>query len=898
MSLVPGSRIGGYEVTALIGEGGMGRVYCATDIKLNRRVAIKVLPDSLAEDPERLARFEREAKTLAILNHSNIAQIHGFEEASGVKALVMELVEGPTLAERIAQGPIPVDETLAIAKQIAEALEAAHEQGIVHRDLKPANIKTRLDGTVKVLDFGLAKAVDSVRLSPSASISPTITTPAMTQAGIILGTAAYMSPEQARGKVVDKRTDIWAFGCVLYEMLTGKRAFEAEDVSLTLAEVMKSDPDWRALPPLPPLVEIFLRQCLKKDPRQRVSDIHDVRLALEGVFDIGKQVVDTSTARSTRTTRSRWLLPLTAVVAAGLGGIAASVLWPTNSSQTMPPARFELVSPDGVGPGAAGVGRHALAFSPSGDRVAYFSAEQWFIRTLNDLAALPIRGAERGRELVFSPDGQSVAFYRQGELHRVALSGGAPVRIGKSPNPVGATWHDENTIIIGAGSEGIWKFPVSGGEAQQIVRMAGGQYAHGPQILPGEEWILFTVAAQAGSWDSADIVVQSLASGERKVVVHGGRDARYVPTGHLLYGLAGVLYGVAFDLRQLSTVGTPVSLVSGVMDADVRTGALHYSVSSTGSLAYLVGTSGDVGTLQWVSPDGRREALRLKPMSYSQPRVSPDGSRVALQVRSGAASDIHIHDSKRNAFSRLTTDGNSRFPLWTTDGQRVVFYSSREGGGLFSTSTEGGSVDRLTTSAHLQIPYSWSADGKTLIFQEGAGLSGAAPTANTDLFTLSLPSKSVASLLRAVAQPAVSPDGQWIAYSSNEANPRSEVYLRRFPGVNEGRWQISTDGGTSPLWSPDSSAIFFISDQPALMAASITTRPKVELGTPRVMLGLPPFYRGGLGRLTRQWDVTRHGIRFLILNPGDPSDDATTGTAKIVVALNWFEEVKRLVRPR
>ena len=492
MPLHPGTRLGPYAIAAQIGEGGMGEVYQATDTNLARQVAIKVLPASVAADPERLARFDREAKTLAALNHPNIAQIHGLEKSAGTIALVMELVEGPTLADRIAQGAIPIDEALPIAKQIAEALEAAHEQGIIHRDLKPANIKVRPDGTVKVLDFGLAKALEPASaLGASAgqglSQSPTITTPAMTMAGMILGTAAYMSPEQAKGRIVDRRSDVWAFGAVLYEMLTGKRAFGGEDISETLADVMRVEPAWETLPAeLSPSLSTFLKRCLQKDPSQRLGDIHDMRLALEGAFETGVS----QTAPVAAVAQSAWRRALPATAALMVGGL---VVWFAARPAPQPPTPItRFLIPLAAEETFSGAGRLIVALSPNGRDIAYTANNALVLRPLDQLQGLPIPGTEGARNPFFSPDGQQVGFYALGQLKRVSISGGAPFTLAEAANPDGASWGEDDSILYGQGFRGIWRVPGAGGNPEQVIPLEAGELAHGPQLLPGGEWVLFT----------------------------------------------------------------------------------------------------------------------------------------------------------------------------------------------------------------------------------------------------------------------------------------------------------------------------------------------------------------------------------------------------------------------
>jgi serine/threonine-protein kinase len=910
MTLAPGTRLGAYEITAPLGAGGMGEVYRARDSKLNRDVAVKVLPDAFASDPDRLARFKREAHVLASLNHPYIAAIYGFEETAKTSALILELVEGPTLADRIAQGPIPVDEALPIAKQICDALEAAHERGIIHRDLKPANIKLTPDGMVKVLDFGLAKAI-----SPDASSepqialtnSPTITTPiAMSGVGVLLGTAAYMSPEQARGRPVDKRTDIWAFGAVLFEMLTGKRPFDGEDVALTLAAIMRAEPDVSILPAgLPPRIRVCLLRCFQKDPKERLRDIGDVRLAIAGAFDTEQEKVANKRINRTNRRTARWVVPITALIAAVVSAAVVSIVL-RSDARPIVTSRYPLVAVSGVGPGGAGFGRHALALSPDGTSLAYFSDDRWYLRGMNELISAEIEGVGDARELFFSPDGQSVAFWRDGELRRVALSGGAPLSIGKAENLYGASWPSNDTILVGAGRAGILKFRAEGtGTPEQVIQVSGGELAHGPQLLPGGEWLLLTLASKPGEWDAADIVVQSLVTKERRVLVRGGRDARYVATGHLIYGLNGVLYGTVFDMKNLAVRGNPVPLVRGVMDGDVRSGALHYSVAANGSLVYLLGSSGEVSKLMWTGRDGVREELKLEPLSYRHPRISPDRSRIAVEVSSGSSFTVEVYDLKRNYLMPLTSNGDSRFPLWSPDGERIVFYSTRDGGGLFSSRADGtGTPERWTTSNAVQVPYAWADTGRLLIFQQGPEYTGRLvvdPRASS-VYVLNRETKASELLLETAFQPAVSPDGRWIAYTSLESrdalatSPRTQevIYVRPFPNVHQSRSQVSTDGGTSPLWSPDGKEIFFISRDAEAMTASISTDAAIRPGTPRRMFALPAFYTGGIGRSTRQWDLTADGDRFLVLNPG-AAGFADDGSGQVVLVLNFVQELKRLV---
>jgi serine/threonine-protein kinase len=890
-----GTRLGPYEIAAQIGKGGMGEVYRALDTTLGRQVAIKILPHALARDPERLARFEREAKTLAALNHPHIAQIYGFERGGEIHALVMELVEGPTLADRIAQGPISIDEALPIARQIVEALEAAHEQGIIHRDLKPANIKLRPDGTVKVLDFGLAKTLEPMSAAGlDAAASPTITSPAvMTGVGVLLGTAAYMSPEQARGKPVDRRADVWAFGCVLYEMLSGRRAFEGEDVSLTLSQVLQREPALDALPAsVPAYVRHMVQLCLRKPLNERLPDIGTVRLMLAGTFEAPVQSTGAAARSASRWPRAGAVL-LIAIAAALLSGIG---VWRAMTTRVPRPARivrFALPVPAEIAPLGAGMGRHAMAISPAGTHLVYWSGDRLHLRELDQMAAdTPLRGTDGAREPFFSADGQWIGFHQDGQLKRMPVGGGAPIAMGDTQNPWGVSWDSDGAIRFGQGSNGIWQVSPTGGAPAQLLAVGEGEWAHGPQLLPDANWLLFTLRpASQDSWDAAQIVAQSLTTGERIVLVERGRDARYLPTGHLVYGLNGVLLAAPFDVRARRVTGPAVPIVDGVMDADVRTGAVHFTVSYEGTLVYLSGVSGDRSTLMWVYRDGRREALPVEAMAYSFARVSPDGTRVAVEITGRDGIDIHVYDLARKVLTPLTSTAiRGRFPSWTFDSRRVVFYSEAQGGGLQSMTADGtGAPTRLTTSRALQVPYSLADSGRTLLFEQRS----TDRLRSADIFQVSLAGAPVVTPLVQTAagevEPAVSPDGRWLAYTL--ALGRSDVYVRPFPKVDEARWQVSIDGGYSPVWSRDGKELYFISSGRA-MAVSVEVAPAFRPGTPTVMFDLPPVYRSA-ALIGRQWDVAPDGGRFLILNPGDAAASEQSASRMIVV-LNWDEELKRL----
>jgi eukaryotic-like serine/threonine-protein kinase len=881
MSLIPGTRRGVYEITALIGEGGMGRVYRARDTRLGRSVAVKVIADSLPH-PDQVARFEREARTLAALNHPNIAAIYGVEDTDGDMALVMELVEGPTLADRIAQGRFPVAEAIPIARQIIEALEAAHEQGIIHRDLKPANVKVRADGAVKVLDFGLAKALEPAGASIGSNSLPTVT--AMTEVGVILGTAAYMSPEQVTGRDVDKRGDVWAFGCVLYEMLTGRRAFAAADVQQTLASVLRADVDWSSLPPeLSPAIRSFLMLCLVKDPKHRLHDIADMRLALDGGFELDGPRGAVSSSPSVRPLWRR-ALPIAAAVAvtAALTGLTVWRLTPSEEAPTV--SRLQMTLPPGE-PFYFN-GRHLVAISPNGKYVAYTAGLGLWVHPLDQLEARRVPGTEiEARSPFFSSDGESIGYYAAGELRRVSVTAGAPRAIAKAVNPWGASWGDDDVIYYGQGPGGIWRVPAGGGKPQQVITVKKGELAHGPHRLPGGEWMLFTLLpAGVGSWNQAQIVVQSLTTGERVVLVNGGRDARYLATGHLVYALNGAILAAPFDPGTRRIMGAAVRLVNDVFDAGTVTGAVHFDVSATGSLVYA--TRPGPALLTWVDRNGREERIPAEPRPYRHPRVSPDGTRIAVEIDDPTNTDIWIGDARRGAFTRLTSsDQVDSDPIWSPDGSRIVYSSVRGTEGLYWQPADGsGRAEHLVDGSSGVRAFTWTRDGQ-LVFGELAGTdigllkpgSGSAPRSITlfdapDYFNELLP--------------ALSPDGRWLAYQSTESAD-AEVYLRPFPDVSSLRRQVSVGGGFAPLWSADGREIYYRSATD-MMAVQVRTSPTLDLGRPEALFSLSDFVLPGTRGI--KYEVGPDG-RFLLLKDsgGGRSQD------RVVLVQNWTEDVKRLV---
>jgi hypothetical protein len=921
LALGPGSRLGVYEVTAPIGEGGMGQVYRATDTTLGRQVAIKILPDAFAADLERLARFEREAKTLASLNHPHIAAIYGFEKSTGVHALVMELVEGDDLSQRIARGAIPLDEALPIAKQIAEALEAAHEQGIIHRDLKPANVKVRSDGTVKVLDFGLAKAMEPASgSSPSMSMSPTLTTPAMTQAGMILGTAAYMSPEQARGKTVDKRTDIWAFGAVLYEMLTGTRAFEGEDIADTLGNVMKVEPNWQRIPAsMPPRVVQVMRACLQKNPKQRMDSAQDVRLALEGAFET--TVPGTAARPPAAQRRPLWrrAAPVAAaIVASTMVGAAAWLLKP---SPPVAVTRFPLALGEGQ-QFAVAANNQSLAVSPDGTRLVYVANNQLYLRSMSDLEARPIPGTQQTLSLfnpTFSPDSGSIAFSSQMDkaLKKISVSGGAAVTICPldAQAALGMSW-DASGIVFGQNGKGIMRVSPNGGRPEVLVSAKEGEVMYGPQLLPGGEWVLFTLAtaATADAWNKAQIVIQSLKSSERRPLVSGGSDGRYLPTGHLVYALEGVVFAVPFDLRRLAVTGGRVPVVEGVQrSTSGSTGVARFGVSSTGSLAYIPGPSS--GSAQFglalIDRRGGVTPLKLPPGLYEFPRMSPDGTKVAFCTDDGKDANVYTYDlSGKSGASRLTFGGRNRFPIWSSDGQRLAFQSDREGDrGIFWQRADGtGTAERLTKpeqgTAH--VPESWSPTEERFLFgvnkrpnlSDPSGLGvGTVASAPYSLWTFSLQDRKATPFgqLRSYFpfNSVFSPNGRWVAYGSGDEKGVIEIYVQPFPATGA-VYQVSKDlRSHHPLWSPDGKELSYIPGPTrSAVAVSIMTQPSFTSGNAVPM----PFPVNAGPSVVRNHDMARDGRVIVVVPSGQtPSVTGAPAAPQIQVVLNWFEELKAKV---
>ena len=832
----------------------MGEVYQARDTKLDRDVALKVLPAAFTSDPDRLARFEREAKVLASLNHPNIGSIYGLEEADGVRALVLELIEGPTLADRIAQGPIPLDEALPIATQIAEALEAAHEQGVIHRDLKPANIKVKADGTVKVLDFGLAKAFQPDASGPNMSHSPpTISlTQAATQMGMVIGTAAYMAPEQAKGRPVDKRADVWAFGCVLYEMLTGQRPFVGDDVSDTLAAVLRAEVDLDALPEaIPARLRQIVRRCLQKDPKQRLHDIADLRLAMAGAFET------TVTAPSEQVVVPKlqlWQQPLSValiVILVAMGtGLTVWSLIGSGGTTSLPLRRFAL----DLGPArpifVANV-RAMPAWSPDGTRLVYAAnltdTPQLYLRALDELDVQLIAGTENAYEPFFSPDGEWVGFFETGsrELRRVSVRGGTALTLCECYPPAGATWLPDGTIIFthdptGGTVAALFRIPEAGGSPEPLTTLdaESGEVVHlWPHALPGGTAVLFSIVSDLDV-NTSRVAVLSLDTGEQHVVVESGYNARYVPTGHLIFARQGALWGVPFDVDQLATTGPEEVVLQGI-ELNEEYGSMALAVSGDGSLVYMSGAAVGIGgvpapSFVWVARDGGEALVPLPPRFYSHPRLSPDGTKLAVRVQPSILEEseqlLWVYDVATGAALQLTNEAQTEAPVWTPDSRSIVF-AWNVGGGVFelySVPADGsGAPEALSPGdvgpspglrAQLVLPIGdfptgVTPDGRTLIF------SRRFDAARLEVWERALDGDGAArpviegAFSRGSAE--VSPDGNWLAYRSNQSG-QNEVYVQPYPGPGP-TLPVSIGGGRGPVWSADGSELYYRQDSDVMV---------------------------------------------------------------------------------
>jgi len=865
MALSPGERLGPYEIVSKIGAGGMGEVYRARDPRLGREVAIKISQEQFSE------RFEREARAIASLNHPNICTLYDV----GLNYLVMELVEGES-----PKGPFPLETAMNYARQIAGALEEAHSTGIVHRDLKPANIKIKSDGTIKVLDFGLAKYSGPARGSGGGDDSPTISTPA-TQAGIILGTAAYMAPEQAKGKTVDKRADIWAFGVVLYEMLTGERLFRGDDISDVLAAVIRDKPD---LGKVPSRVKPLLEKCLEKDPRNRLRDIGDMDLLLQGPHPAAPSK------------RSRLGIGIATIATAAAITLSALVAY-WAPSRTEKPSERPLVRLDtDLGPDvafAASSLMNSLNISADGSRIAYISGSppRLYTRRLDQPKGIELAGTEGAQDAFFSPDGRWIGFVkalRGPTLSKVSVDGGAVVSIADIPTFAGAAWDVDGSIIVGIAVQGLVRISPNGGEPTMLAPLASGELILGnPQILPGGKAIL---AGAAGPDFAGSIDVVTLADHKRKTLLRGSHG-RYVPTGngfgHLLYNSRSTLFAIPFDLEKLETRGAPTPIVDD-MRLNTSIGFADYAVapSGSGTLVYRrrTGAPGETGTIDWLHTSGKRERLRREPGSYDQIRLSPDGNRLGFTTGQGPEHEVWVYDIRRDTATRLLSGGTSGDPVWSPNGRYLIV--SKLGKGLSIVRADGSAQPEVfIDSQAISVPGSFTRDGTRFAYTEFRG--------HPQIFTASVDEKNGRLVAGKPEQflssqfndttPVFSPDGRWIAYVSSESGGQ-EVYVRPFPAsVSGGKWPISNGGGTNPAWSPNGHELFYQSAD-NIMDVTYTVKADAFVpDKPRVWISK---FSGSA------WDLDLDGRRIAVVTPAQ-TREVPQQEHEVVFLFNLFDELRR-----
>jgi len=883
-----GQKIGDVQIAEIIGRGGMGVVYLARDTKLDRPVAVKVLPSELLADSTAQSRFRREARTLAALNHANIASIHDMvEHDDGRCYLILEYVPGQTLAELLAQGHIELQEALSIGCSIAEGLATAYERGIIHRDLKPSNVKITPDGTVKVLDFGIAKT-----LKPDSETKDGV----VTQPGHIIGTPAYMSPEQTRGKAVNHRSDIWAFGCVMYEMFVGHLAFEGETVSDTIAHVLQTEPDWEKLPAgVPGNIRVLLRRCLEKDSRQRLQHIGDAVIEINETLNAPANapplgVPEVGESRSA-TWRS-WIVYTVAIFVIGAIAVGIALKSSTPPEQYLHPTQRSVI-PLSEGQTLAlsrstplGWAQPAIALSPDGSHLVYVAdvgdTSRLFLRLMSEFETRPIPGTEGAFCPFFSPDSRWVGFFTNDKLKKVSLLGGDPIALCDARSPRGASWGTDGMIYFAENQGGaLTQVPAAGGATAPLTPFSSSVETFScdrPEILPGGKWVLF-------SSGDGDIAVVSPKTKETKILLNKGYHARYVPTGHLVYVRAGVLEAIPFDLATLRVTGDAVPVVDKVLlDSTYET--VQYTFSRNGLLVYVPGDDTARSIPAFVDRQNESELLPMPAQIYGVPRLSSDGKQLAIVVGPEGKQDIYVYDVATGRPTRLTLEGNNNTPVWTPDGKRVTFLRRRHGEEkcsiLWKPVDGSGDAELLYSSEYDPRPSSWSPNGKLLAFHYRSH-----PTTGHDVWVLSLEGtrepECIAGTEYTEAGPAFSPDGRYIAYVSDK-DAKFQIYVQPYPGKDWVR-QISDDFGEEPIWSPNGDELFYRNGD-KWMVVSISTEPEFTNGTPKVLFEGPYNNVPGIS-----YDVTPDGQRFLVLQP--EYDDSEVRELHVVT--NWFEELKRLV---
>ena len=877
----------------------MGEVWKAKDSKLDREVAIKTLAEEFAKDEDRLARFEREAKLLASLNHPNIAAIHGFEEDNGTHCLVMELVEGDTLADRVQHGAIPVEDSLKLALKIVEALEAAHEKGVVHRDLKPANIKVTPDNKVKVLDFGLAKAFEVDSTDLSISNSPTVSMNA-TRQGIILGTAAYMAPEQARGQKVDKRADLWAFGCVLYEMLTGRQTWTGQTVTDLLAAVVAKDPDFGILPTsIHPRIRELLRRCLEKEPMQRFRDAGDVRIEIEQLLaDPGGVIVQPAEVVH-RTPQSQ--LPWVAAAVATLAAIVLGIgLWLSSQPEDLPLVRLDVDLGQEVSLGV--ISGRSVIMTPDGTRIAYVASisggpNRLYTRRLDQADPTELPGTDSASHPFFSPDGEWIGFFAAGTINKISVEGGAVVPLGEvTRGSAGGSWGEDGVIVFSRPLEGLMAIPEDGGDATTLMPLDKGELAFiQPQILPGGRAVLFSTATQLlDGGDQSNVEVFSFADGGRKILVLGATSPAYLPSGHLVYNSGGTLFATPFDLDALETLGSKVPVLDDLGNNTM--GAISIAFSRDGAVVYRSGggeRAANVApsTVEWLDSEGNREPLISTPHGYFGLRLSPDAEQVALTINDGRGARVSVYDPERDNMTLLTfDDGFYSPPVWSPDQRNVVFGSM--GVGILQVRVDGaGPPQPLLETTVLSVPASFASDLRLAYLEAGEGVDirTVAVEGDGNRLTAGEPEPFLATPFDE-APSRFSPDGRWLAYQSNESG-QDEVSVRAFPPPSSGeggRFPISNGGGSFAVWSPNSPELFYRSLDGQIMVVDwrvngdefIADRPRVWAADP-----------GG-----QFWDMAPDG-RALLTVPVemDETQEEPEADHHVVFLQNFFDYLRREV---
>jgi Tol biopolymer transport system component/predicted Ser/Thr protein kinase len=904
MALQPNRRLGPYEILSAVGAGGMGEVYRARDTRLNRTVAIKILPDHLSDRAELRQRFEREARSVASLNHPHICTLHDIGCQDGTDYLVMEYLEGETLAQRLTKGPLPLDQVLHYAIEIADALDKAHRKGITHRDLKPGNIMLTKSGT-KLLDFGLAKLKQEAS-SPKSTLSQRPTAnDSITAQGTILGTLQYMAPEQVEGKEADARTDIFAFGTMVYEMATGKRAFEGKSQASLIARILETDPPpISSLQPMtPPSLDRAVKKCLAKEPEKRWQDASDLCDELRWIAEVGSQI-SPPPATSAKGMRALGRRPLIVgagalVLAAAIGGIAVWFAKPTPAPPAKPLTRLSL----DLGPEAMTGLDLSVGISPDGRRLVFPARgpdgkQQLATRLLDQAEPTTLPGTEGASGQFFSPDGQWIGFFTGGQLRKISVQGGAPVPVTPAVDTswVGGSWGKDGNIILSASgnTSPLYRIPAAGGVAQLLTKLGPGELTHRwPQVLPDGSAVLFTASPALSSWDNANIEAISLRTGQVKIVQRGGYYGRYLRSGHLVYLHQGVLFGVKFDPEKLEESDAPLPILGDVA-ANPVTGGGQFDFSTTGTFVYAAGkSSAQAWQVAWLDGSGKMQPLIATPGTYSQPRLSPDGRKLAFI---GDTSDIYVYDLERDTTTRLTFTDSANAPVWAPDGKHLLYGSISNDFCIYWIRGDGlGDPQLLLKSTNPAVPWSVSPDGRHLAYR------GTDPDTGLDIWTLPLdltdpehpkPGKPEPFLHTPADEfvPRFSPDGRWIAYRSNESG-NDEIYVRPFPAGNGGKWQISSGGGLYGLWSGNSRELFYETQDKRIMVVDYTVDGGAFVpAKPRQWSDKQLFYPGGVSNL----DLAPDGKRFAVFTlPDAPAGEK--GSVHITMLENFFDELKRKI---